>query len=150
MGQSLVPAQTIPVFDFVYVSGSAVGGEGRTFTNKDLVPRAKSFFFFFDADCEHCQHAMANLNLTAGSYKHTAFYLVTLDDPAKATKFLQQYGSHLVGRRAVTLLHDKSMEFVNRFKPRKYPSMFLFSADGKLLDYEDNEESMFRFSKFME
>jgi len=49
----------------------------------------------------------------------------------------------------VTMLQDTKNQFIIRFKPRKYPSLFLYDANKKLLDYEDNPENMFRFSKLL-
>jgi hypothetical protein len=68
-------------------------------------------------------------------------------DWEKITGFINKYIPNLTGKKNVTLLQDTKNEFIDKFKPRRYPSMFLYSAEKKLIGYEDNEESMFRFSK---
>jgi hypothetical protein len=46
-------------------------------------------------------------------------------------------------------LRDVSGVFIGRFKPAKIPAMMLFSRAGKLVDYEDNENTVFRLVKMM-
>jgi peroxiredoxin len=137
---STPPAQTIPAFNFFKL-------DKTLFTNKNLESGKMLFFFFFDADCEHCQHAMMNLNQHYQEYKKAAIYLISVDGQEKISQFINKYGANLNGKKNVTLLQDLKNEFIVKFKPRKYPSMFLYSAEKKLIDYEDNEESMFRFLK---
>ena len=134
------PAQTIPVFDFYRF-------DKTTFTNKNLTPGKMSFFMFFDCDCDHCQHAMANLNQHFTEYKKAAIYLISLDDQQKINAFMAKYAPDIKGQKNVTMLQDSKNEFIKKFGPRKYPSMFLYAADKKLLAYEDNPEKMSRFLK---
>ena len=134
------PAQTVPVFDFYKFDKTA-------FTNKNLTPGKMSFFMFFDCDCDHCQHAMTNLNKNFQEYKKAAVYLISLDDTDKIKAFMQKFGPNVNNQKNVTMLLDVRNEFITRFNPRKYPSMFLYSADKKLLAYEDNPDNMFRFLK---
>src|SRR6266542_2438038 len=134
------PALTIPDFNFFKL-------DKNLFTNKNLELDKMLFFFFFDSDCDHCQHAMMNLNQHYPEYKKAAIYLISLDDEEKMDQFVDKYGPNLKGKKNVTLLRDMKNELINKFKPRKYPSMFLYSPEKKLIDYEDNEESMFRFLK---
>ena len=64
-GSAQTPALTIPDFNFFKL--------GKTlFINKNLEAGKMLFFFFFDADCEHCQHAMMNLNQHYQEYKKAA------------------------------------------------------------------------------
>lgn len=137
-----VPAQTVPDFQFSKL-------DQTPFTNKDLATNKPLFFFFFDVGCDHCQHAMANLNANFKDYKKAAIYLITLDDQQKINAFMHTYGPNVQNQKNVTMLQDTKNEFIVRFKPRKYPSMFLYTADKKLVDYEDNAESMFRFTNHL-
>ena len=134
------PAQTIPDFSFSKF-------DKTSFTNKNLATGKSLFFFFFDCDCDHCQHAMANLNEHYKDYKKAAIYLISLDVQQKIQAFMTKYSPAVTGQKNVTMLQDTRNEFIAKFKPIRYPSMFLYSADKKLLDYEDNAESMFRFIK---
>jgi peroxiredoxin len=136
------PAQSIPTFDFYRF-------DKTVFTNKDLAQNKMLFFFFFDPTCEHCQQAMTNLNKNFKSYKTAAVYLICLDDAQTITTFINKYAPLLKGEKNVTLLRDTKNEFVARFKPIRYPSMFLYSSKKELLDYEDNANSMFRFLKYL-
>lgn len=132
------PAQTVPGFQFYRFNKTA-------FTNNDLSKDKRLFFVFFDADCEHCQKAVTYIGEHYTDFKEAAIYLLTMDDEGKAGRFMEKYGVKLKDKKNVTLLNDKNAEFIYKFKPRKYPSMFLYSKEKQLIAYEDNEESIFRF-----
>lgn len=138
--QDQTPAQVIPDFSFI--------GPGKVpFTNKDL-PRDKPLFFLFvDPDCEHCQQAMRAIGQHFSAFRKAAMYVVSLESREKISLFIDNYGRPLKGQKNVVLLQDNLNQFIVRFKPRRYPAMLLYSPEGKLLDYEDNAESVFRFFK---
>jgi peroxiredoxin len=136
------PAQTVPAFTFYKQDKAA-------FTNNNVAQNKPLFFFFFDTDCDHCQLAMTNLNQHYQDYQKAAIYLISVDDWGKINGFINKYAANLKGKANVTLLQDTKNEFIDKFKPVKYPSMFLYSPENKLIDYEDNEYSMFRFLKHL-
>jgi peroxiredoxin len=136
------PAQTVPAFEFARF-------DKTEFTNKNLASNKPLFFFFFDCTCEHCQHAMTYLNANFKDYKNAAVYFISLDSVQTINNFLHKYAPDVIGQKNVTILLDAKTQFITKFKPRKYPSLFLYDANKKLLDYEDNPESMFRFSMLL-
>lgn len=136
------PALTIPAFNFYKPDKSL-------FSNKNLEPGKMLFFFFFDTDCEHCQHAMANFNEHYADYKQASVYLISANDKDKIAGFMGKYVPELKGKQNITLLLDTKNEFISKFQPRRYPSMFLYTPNKKLADDEDNPESMFQFSKYL-
>jgi peroxiredoxin len=134
------PAETIPDFTFFRFNHTP-------FTSKDLEAGKMLFFVFFDANCEHCQHAVQTLNDHYSELKKTELYLISLDNQETINGFMNKYGKALYGKKNVTLLQDLRNEFILKFRPRKYPSMFLYSQQKKLLIYNDNEQTLFRFFK---
>ena len=132
------PAETVPDFN-LYKPDKTV------FTNKNLETDKLLFFVFFDSDCDHCQRAVLDISQQYSGFKKTAIYLITLDDQEKIKGFMNKYGINLKDKRNVTVLQDPQYEFMRKFRPRKYPALFLYSTDRKLLLYEDNEQNMFRF-----
>jgi len=131
------PAQTIPQFQFFRFNNTS-------FTDKDLPPGKIIFFMFFDSDCDHCQHAIKSIGDQYRAFKKTAVFLISIDDQNKINHFMNTYGSKLKGQKNVTLLQDKLQQFIIKFNPVRYPSMFIYSPEKKLIDYEDNPESIFR------
>lgn len=105
------------------------------------------FFFFFDPDCDHCQRAATYLNKQSDNYKGTAVYLVSVANVDKINQFITQYLPAFRNKENVTVLQDAKNEFITKFQPIRYPGMFLYSSQKKLVDYEDNAESLFRFLK---
>ena len=134
------PAQTVPVFTLYKL-------DNASFTNVNLAQNKMLFFFFFDPDCDHCQRAATNLNQQYADYKNAAVYLVSEASQAKIQSFINQYFQQLIKGKNVTVLRDTKNEFLTKFQPLRYPAMFLYSSNKKLLDYEDNAESIFRFKK---
>ena len=133
------PAGTIPDFKFYKL-------DKTVFTSKSLNTSKMLFFVFFDVGCDHCQHAIQYLNQHYAEFSKTAMFLITLDSQEKITQFLAKYGNNLKGKRNVTILQDSQNEFIRKFGPRKYPSLFLYSARKKLMLYDDNEQNLVRFS----
>jgi peroxiredoxin len=131
-------ALTVPDFTFFKSNKTP-------FTNKDLEQNKILFFVFFDAGCEHCQHAVQTLNAHYSDLKNTLLYLISLDSQEAITNFMNKYGKNLSGKKNVILLQDLNDEFISKFGPRKYPSMFLYSPEKKLIIYNDNEDNLFRF-----
>ena len=134
------PAGAIPNFTFYRLNKSP-------FSNKDLRAGKMSFFVFFDSDCDHCQHAVLSINKSYQEFKNVSVYLISLDNEQKINYFMNHYGSNLKAEKNVTLLQDAKNNFLPKFNPRKYPSMYLFSKEGKLIMYEDNPENIFRIIK---
>ncbi|MEP7144488.1 MAG: redoxin domain-containing protein [Ferruginibacter sp.] len=133
-------AQTIPAFKFFKLDKSF-------FTDQNLESNKLLFFCFFDITCDHCRHAIGKINDHYSEFNKTAIYLITLDNPDAIKNFMSHYGPDLPGKKNVTILQDKQNEFITKFRPVKYPSMFLYSQNKKLLLYDDNEENVFKFLK---
>lgn len=134
------PAERIPDFNFFKLNKTL-------FTNKDLVTGKMLFFVFFDTECDHCQHAIQYISQHNEEFKKSAVYLITLDGQEKITPFMSKYGNNLKGNKNITILQDLKNEFLPKFKPRKYPSLFLYSAKKELMMYDDNPQNLFRFTQ---
>jgi len=127
------PAQTLPQFAFTTAGG-------RKISNADLPSGRLSLFAIVDPDCDHCQRMVSSMNGASSTFNKAAIYMVSLSDPDKLTAFARRFGPRLNAR----WLLDTRGEFISRFQPIRSPAVFLYSPDKKLLDYEDNPESIFR------
>ena len=135
-----VPAETIPDFTFYRLDKSS-------FTTKDIEKGKLLFFVFFDSECEHCRHAISYISKHVSGLKKTALYLLSLDEPEKIMGFINANGKSLVYKRDILFLQDIKNEFISKFKPKKYPSMFLYAANKKLIMYDNDEQKLSQFLK---
>ena len=133
-----VPAKIVPSFTFKKLDKS-------TFSNNNLEPGKFLFFVFFDTECDHCHRSITYINQHYTEFKKTAIYLITLDSAEKIKPFMNKYGIGLKDKKSVTILQDTKNEFIQKFGPRKYPSLFLYSQKMQLLLYDDNEQNLYKF-----
>ena len=134
------PGKVIPAFQFATL-------DGGVFNQTNLTAGKMLLFVFVDTDCDHCQHAMQYINQHHKEFKKAAIYLVSMANPARINQFMNSFGKNLVNQKHVTLLQDTRYDFISKFKPQKYPALFLYSADKKLLLYGDDEKKIDMFSK---
>ena len=136
-GQLAVPpAAKMPDFGFV-------AANGKTVTPADIPRNSPVLIVFVDVDCEHCQKAVHCMNDSAALFSRVPLYMVSMATESRLQAFVHQYGPALKAR----WLRDPDARNMVRFRPVRYPAMFLYSPEKRLLDYEDNAESLFRIER---
>ena len=130
----------MPEFQFTKLDGSA-------FDRSQVAVGRLSFFVFVDTDCDHCQHAMQYMNRRYREFNKVNLYVVSMNSPVRINQFMNRFGPVLLSKNNVLLLQDTRYDFISKFKPRKSPGMFLYSADKKLLLYGDDEKKIDQFLK---
>lgn len=138
--QAQIPAPTIPDFTFYRM-------DKIPFTEKDLPKNKKIFIVFFDTQCDHCQRAIKTIGDQYKYFKNAALYLVSIDNQERITTFMDSYGQKVKAQKNILILQDLQNQFITKFKPKKYPSMFLYSAKKTLILYEDDPDAIFKFLK---
>jgi peroxiredoxin len=141
-GSAQTPAQTIPEFTFYKL-------DKTPFTNKNVAPGKDALFIFFDVTCDHCQHTISTLSKRINECSKISIYLISLEDKTAITNFFNPYGKNLPGQKNVTILQDSKNQFITQFGPKKYPSVFLYSAQKKLLLYDDEDQYLEKFFKII-
>lgn len=140
--QAQTPSPVVPDFHFLQKSG-------HLFDRSQLPAGKPLFFIFFDITCEHCQASLQYLDTQTPVLQKAWVGLVTLDPGPQATAFLNQYAPRLFRLPHAILLRDTRRQFIPLFRPRKYPSLFLYSAQQKLLRYSDEEKDLDRLLQLL-
>lgn len=132
------PADSIPKFIFYNL-------DDTPFVNRDLSIGKEIVFLLFDVNCEHCQQTIRTLNTRFKECENLSVYLVSKDNRVFIKNFMEQFGSNLVGLKNVTALQDMRNQFIKQFSPKKYPSLFLYSTEQKLILYTDDDPTLSKF-----
>jgi thiol-disulfide isomerase/thioredoxin len=110
---------------------------GASFTKANMTPGKKSLFIFFDPGCGHCQDAMKEYEANNGKLNEVGIYLVTRENKEVAGQFLSTYAPTIKRKKNMVLLQDRNNNFIAKFLPKKFPSMFLFGKNNQLILYSD-------------
>lgn len=136
------PAKTVPDFRWVRHDQTLL-------SNADLPKGKLLLFVFFDPDCEHCQRLAKHMDQDAAAFRGAAVYFVSMESQDKTLRFAATYAPRLAGQPNVLFLCDPGGGYMLGFHPIRFPSLYLYSPENKLLDYEDNEETLFRIERAM-
>lgn len=115
---------------------------GVEVTHKNVTPGKKTLFVFFDTECPHCRVAITEYNHNQAKLNDINVFLITRDQKAVVNSFLNEVGAKLIAKKNVTVLADNQNQFIGKFLPKKFPSMFLFGANRQLLIYTDEEKDI--------
>ena len=115
---------------------------GAEVTHKNVIPGKKTLFVFFDTECPHCRVAITEYNHQQAKLNDINVFLITRDQKNVVNTFLKEVGSKLIAKKNVTVLADNQNQFIGKFLPKKFPSMFLFGANRQLIIYTDEEKDI--------
>jgi hypothetical protein len=129
------PATLMPGFKF-YTENNA------GFTKADIPAGRQNLIIFFDGTCGHCQTTMTMLSKRSKEMQHINIYLISLDEFRTIKYFVDRYGKPFMSMKNVKMLQDRDRIFIPLFKPIKYPSIYLYSADKRLKIYSSDEQDI--------
>lgn len=115
---------------------------GAEVTHRNVTPGKKTLFVFFDTECPHCRVAITEYNHQQAKLNDINVFLITRDQKNVVNAFLKEVGSKLIAKKNVTVLADNQNQFIGKFLPKKFPSMFLFGANRQLIIYTDEEKDI--------
>lgn len=104
---------------------------------------------FFDATCEHCQQVALQLSKQTAQLQKVNIYLVSMDEFRSIDYFMNNFAKPLLAMKNVTILQDKFQAFIPTFKPDKYPSMYLYGTNKKLIKFSSNDKEVPKFLALM-
>lgn len=116
--------------------------DGKVFATEQIPSGKKSLLMFFDATCEHCQRVAAGLSKRTAELSKLNIYLISMDEKVSIDYYITNFAKPLVALKNVTVLQDKDRIFVPTFKPTQFPSLYLFSAQRKLLYFTSKEKEV--------
>lgn len=129
----------IPAFNTLTLDGS-------TFTNENVAKNKYAFFVYFNPTCPHCQNAFKTLNAKIAELPaNVVIYPVSFKGEAPTQKFIERYAPELAKLKNVTFLIDNKETFGAAFTVQRFPSMYLFSPDGKLVHFEEDATKVMNF-----
>ncbi len=127
------PAKQLPDFEFLKTDGTFYDQSNLDSTKKTLV-------VFFDATCGHCKDAMKTVNRRLEELDKVDILLVSLDVEKSIKMFLEENAPAMLQNPKVTILMDTKYQFIPAFKPRKFPSLYLYDEAKNLLIYANNDK----------
>lgn len=123
----------IPEFSFFRLDDDA------PFTREDLEKGKQTVFIFFSTTCDHCQRETEAISKNFGDFSQASLYFVSKDSKSDIRKYMDTYGKTLWDQPSVTVLYDPRSEFVLKFNPSKYPSIYVYTPTRQLVKHFDGE-----------
>jgi thiol-disulfide isomerase/thioredoxin len=134
--------KTIPAFTFdeVYQSGKF---------HADKLPKTGYIVLdFYDPGCGHCQKMGAGIAQNLQKLKHVSLYFISMNDKAYVDGFINMHAKALKNAANVKFLFDSGTQFIEKFKPSNYPSLYVYDAKTKtLLQHLDGEDDVKKLLK---
>lgn len=120
--------------------------DGNAFSEKDLAHNKYIVFVYFNPTCPHCQRAFKTLNENVAKLDNNmVVYGVTVGDKGNSLFFMKKYAPVLNEQSNFKILMEKDRAFATVFGVERYPSIYLYSPDKKLLSFEQDEKKTLSF-----
>ena len=101
------------------------------FSNKDLNKKKPFVLMFFSPDCEHCQKETKELMAYKNELKNIQILMVSPASYGEVKNFYGEY--NLSTMPNVKLGQDVKYQLGSTYQLKTFPSIFVYSAEGKLL-----------------
>lgn len=135
-GEATNAPASVPEFTFLNMA------DNTPVTRTSLAIQGNVVFVFFDTGCIHCRNEITAMGENFSQFKDATFYMVSQQDKAIITDFMNTYGLKMRDQPNVHVLLDSNYEFLAKFKPMEYPALYVYGPDRKLKAFMEGENSI--------
>lgn len=128
--------QSMPEFTFYTLNGN------QPVSRTSLAIQGNVVFVFFDTGCSVCREDIQLMGENYEKINNANIYLISQQDAPYVTDFMNTYGKGLLNRKNVTVLLDRNYEFLGKFNPVQYPSVYVYGQDRKLKTSFDGKKDL--------
>ncbi len=107
----------------------------------------KVVLIFFFPECDHCQREASQISQNIAAFNNVTLYFITSDTAEKAEGFAKDY--FLNGLDNVVFGNTPAESVLKNFGPIATPSMYIYSADQKLVKAFNGEVSISEVLRFI-
>ncbi len=136
--------KVLPAFSFdeVYQSGKF---------NSDKLPKSGYIILnFYDPGCGHCQKMGAGIAQHLQKLKNVSIYFISMNDKPYVDGFINMHAKALRTAANIKFLFDSGTQFIEKFKPSNYPSLYIYDAKTKtLVKHLDGEDDVNELLKIL-
>jgi len=117
--------------------------------NSDRLPKSGFIVLdFYDPGCGQCQKMGAGIARNLSKFKNVSFYFISMNDKPYVDGFINMHAKALKSASNVKFLFDAGTQFIEKFKPSNYPSLYIYDAKTKVLvQHLDGEDDVNKLLK---
>jgi cytochrome oxidase Cu insertion factor (SCO1/SenC/PrrC family) len=116
--------KTIPDFDFTALNN-------KEFKKVNLKPNMPTVFFYFNSECDFCQHETQSIRVAIDKFNDIQLIFVSTEPIEEIKMFSEQY--NLNNKRNIVFLHDSTDSFSNQFNATSIPYILIYNKDKELI-----------------
>lgn len=118
---------------------------GKSLNAKSIV--GKTVIILFQPDCDHCQHEAEQIEDNLSAFRDYTLYFVSSSPVQEVTKFGNDY--KLSGIPNILFGLTTTESILNNFGPIQAPSIYIYSAEGKLVKHFNGQVEVGEIMKYL-
>jgi peroxiredoxin len=126
--QKVQEASDVPNLPLTFPNGSQKSARELT---------GKMALILFQPDCDHCQREAQDIQKHLAAFKDVQLYFISSSSIDEMLEFGKNYG--LTGLQNVTFARTGFQDVLNAYGPIDAPSLYLYDANGKLIQAFNGE-----------
>jgi peroxiredoxin len=103
----------------------------KNMIDQDAKKNKAIVLFYFDPNCDHCQHQTEDIIANKDILKKVNFYFISLDSFRRIKKFKDYY--HLQDLSEITVAKDYEYNVFKTFKIESIPTNIVYNSNHKIV-----------------
>jgi thioredoxin-related protein len=122
-------AEDIPYFTFTTL-------ENKRFTKENLDNTRTKLFYYFNSECEHCEKQGSWLSKDIDLFDNLEVIFISFEEMDAIESYKNKFNFE---RDNITFLQDTRLTFSDKFGVSEFPSIVLYTKNGKLIKKFEGE-----------